>query len=268
MAESLLRAPDAVQAHTEGLALETTGRDEAALGNYSTAREHYHAADEQFHLAIGHLRAWEHSESTDGRVQLAHILNDRGFTRTREGVIGYNPMPFQLARQFLRASLVTTSRLVSGTETPHFVQEGKHGTPKLQRRALFTRHVSTLDLLSRNALAAEVIYDEMPDGNKPEWDELMELISADHLHGWGYQLGDSSIDGDVRTSNSANNARQEMAHGRRLHAGVALGRAALSLGATIIRNPGKTVAAAGSIYHRLPALISPAAARQSVRLRP
>jgi hypothetical protein len=268
MTEHLLRDPDATQAHTLGLTVALAGRDEAALGHYDAAMEHYQTAHEHYRTALGHLAVWVHRDTTDSVVQQAHIINDQGFTHTREAIIERSPQLFLQARGLLRVSLAATGGLVAGTETPHFASAGKHGTPKLQRRELFGRHVSTADLLSRNALVAEIVHDDLPHMEAPEWDDLMEQIKADHLHGWAHQLGNGSIDGYIRTSNTANNVRQEMAHGRKPQAAIALGRAVMSLGTTMLRNPGNAHAAAGSIYRRLPTLKSAFAARESALVRP
>jgi hypothetical protein len=272
MREVLVREPDANAAHQRGLDEMTAGRNEAALGNTETALGHFDAANGYYGEAIGYVDNWSRAYSTDAHVQRGRIKRDSGFTDTRMGLVTRNPRDLLGAHNAIRDALLETGGYISGEEAVNFIEAGAHGTPKQQRRELFSEHTATLAVLSRNATAAEVLYDTIeetiPREDRDAWRKLLGAVGTTHLHGWAHQLGGRGTNGYYDTSNSVSNAVQEMARGRRVHAGVAMGRALASVSWTLISDIRNFPAAAGSITSRLPAFISQEAARESILKRP
>jgi hypothetical protein len=232
---------------------EQAGLNASLVGDQMTAHQAYAEA-------LEHI---PRDDTADRAAQRGSVLRNDGFAYTRAAIETDNPETavanFGRANNRLRKALGETAMFVSGERLPNYRQEGSHATWKQQRRELFSEHAATLGLLARTATVEEVV---IQSTNTTE----QERAKYGHAHDFA-RLG---TNGYLRVSNAMNGARDERIQGssRIPHTAVWLARAAFGIAWSVKNDRSNLMNAAKTFVRRLPDVLTPGTARQSVCTRP
>lgn len=243
--------------HPEANVLHEKGLDAELNGEYISAHTSFAEASQ---LLAG-LPA-----TVDSVVQAARITRDDGFTDVRAAIAGNGLDLLRQAQLTITRSAESTGPLVSGVEILGTEQLQPHATPKAARREVFAEHGATISLLGRVATVRQVMFGVDTRGESETARHARNI--EQQPYGQAHDLLRLGNNGYYRVSNAMVAARQERLNGRLRHAGVWLGRAAVGLAWTALRDRDNFEAAVRTFGGRLRHLRSYRAAAASVLRKP
>lgn len=247
------RKPPYLAENFDAFERETFGLNASLAGDQPLARDYYDEA----------LTLIPTNGTADTAAQRGSVIRNDGFTFVRDAIATEEPENqkalFERASHRLREALGQTALLVSGAERPNYQQIGPHQTHKKQRRELLSTHAATLGLIARAATAEEVVLTSTTETRQDRAN-----------YGLAHDFARLGTNGYFRVSNAMNGARDERIQGnaRLPHTAVWLSRAAFGIVWSVKNDRGNLTNALRTFAGRMPDLVTPSKARQSVRNRP